>query len=63
MQAELVKLVEKDVALDRKLETLVGYSINRERDWLDVEQELLTLKRRVTALEQQPESEKENNDA
>jgi hypothetical protein len=31
-QAELVTLVQKDVALDRKLETLIGYSINQERD-------------------------------
>ncbi len=60
-QAELVTLVQKDVEIDRKLETLIGYSINRERDWLDVEQEILNLKRRITALEQERQNEQEDN--
>ena len=41
----------RDENIDRRLEQLIGYSINRERDSLDIQEEILNLKRRVIALE------------
>jgi polyhydroxyalkanoate synthesis regulator phasin len=52
----LGRLIERDVAIDRRIEQLVGYSINRESDYLDVHQDIQDLKRRVTTLEQGQQS-------
>lgn len=36
---------------DRRFEQLIGYSINRERDSLDIQQDILDLRHRLVALE------------
>jgi hypothetical protein len=46
-------LLEHSRATERKIERLVGYSITQESDVLDVRADVLELKRRVTALEQE----------
>jgi hypothetical protein len=46
-------LLEHGNATERKIERLVGYSITQESDVLDVRTDVLELKRRVTALEQE----------
>jgi hypothetical protein len=46
-------LLEHSKATERKIERLVGYSITQESDVLDVRTDVLELKRRVTALEQE----------
>jgi hypothetical protein len=46
-------LLEHSRATERKIERLVGYSITQESDVLDVRTDVLELKRRVTALEQE----------
>jgi hypothetical protein len=46
-------LLEHSRATERKIERLVGYSITQESDVLDVRSDVLELKRRVTALEQE----------
>ena len=46
-------LLEHSNATERKIERLVGYSITQESDVLDVRADVLELKRRVTALEQE----------
>jgi hypothetical protein len=46
-------LLEHGRATERKIERLVGYSITQESDVLDVRADVLELKRRVTALEQE----------
>lgn len=46
-------LLEYSKATERKIERLVGYSITQESDVLDVRTDVLELKRRVTALEQE----------
>jgi hypothetical protein len=46
-------LLEHSNATERKIERLVGYSITQESDVLDVRTDVLELKRRVTALEQE----------
>ena len=48
-------LLEHSRATERKIERLVGYSITQESDVLDVRADVLNLKRRVTALEQNPD--------
>ncbi|NJK29791.1 MAG: hypothetical protein HC940_06400 [Acaryochloris sp. SU_5_25] len=45
-------LLEHGKATDRRIEQLLGYSINRERDSLDIQQDILDLRHRVVALEQ-----------
>lgn len=40
---------ESNVKVDR----LIGYAINRERDLLDVQEDILNLKRRLARLEEQ----------
>lgn len=42
---------ERFKATDRRFEQLIGYSINRERDSLDIQQDILDLRHRVVALE------------
>lgn len=44
-------LLEHGKATDRRIEQLIGYSINRERDSLDIQQDILDLRHRVVALE------------
>ena len=44
-------LLEHGKATDRRIERLIGYSINRERDSLDIQQDILNLRHRVVALE------------
>jgi hypothetical protein len=46
-------LLEHSRATERKIERLVGYSITQESDVLDVRTDVLELKRRVIALEQE----------
>jgi hypothetical protein len=46
-------LLEHSRSTERKIERLVGYSITQESDVLDVRTDVLELKRRVTALEQE----------
>jgi hypothetical protein len=36
---------------DRRFEQLIGYSINRERDSLDIQQDILDLRHRLVAIE------------
>jgi hypothetical protein len=38
-------------ATDRRIEQLIGYSINRERDSLDIQQDILDLRHRLVAIE------------
>ncbi len=52
---EVDALLENGKATDRRIETLIGYSITQESDVLDVRADVLNLKRRVTALEQKPD--------
>ncbi len=50
-------LLEHGKATDRRIEQLIGYSINRERDSLDIQQDILDLRHQVVALERKlPES-------
>ncbi len=42
---------ERFKATDRRFEQLVGYSINRERDSLDIQQDILDLRHRLVAIE------------
>lgn len=44
-------LDQRFAATDRRFEQLIGYSINRERDSLDIQQDILNLRHRVVALE------------
>jgi hypothetical protein len=44
-------LLEHGKATDRRIEQLIGYSINRERDSLDIQQDILDLRHRVVAIE------------
>jgi hypothetical protein len=44
-------LVEHGKTTDRRIEQLIGYSINRERDSIDIQQDILDLRHRVVALE------------
>lgn len=44
-------LLEHGKATDRRIEQLIGYSINRERDSLDIQLDILDLRHRVVALE------------
>ena len=44
-------LLEHGKATDRRIERLIGYSINRESDSLDIQQDILNLRHRVVALE------------
>jgi hypothetical protein len=44
-------LLEHGKATDRRIEQLIGYSINRERDSLDIQQDILDLRHRLVALE------------
>jgi hypothetical protein len=37
-------LLENGKATDRRIEQLIGYSINRERDSLDIQQDILDLR-------------------
>jgi hypothetical protein len=46
-------LLELSRATERKIERLVDYSITQESDILDVRTDVLDLKRRITALEQE----------
>jgi polyhydroxyalkanoate synthesis regulator phasin len=46
-------LLEHSKATERKIERLVGYSITQESDVLDVRTDVLNLKRRITALEEE----------
>jgi polyhydroxyalkanoate synthesis regulator phasin len=48
----LGRLIERDVTIDRRIEQLVGYSITRESDYLDVVEDIQNLKKRVSTLEQ-----------
>lgn len=45
--------LEHGKAIDRRFEQLIGYSINRERDSLDIQQDILNLRHRVVALERE----------
>jgi peptidoglycan hydrolase CwlO-like protein len=45
------KTDERFQATDRRFEQLIGYSINRERDSLDIQQDILDLRHRVVAIE------------
>ena len=44
-------LLEHGKATDRRIEQIIGYSINRESDSLDIQQDILDLRHRVVALE------------
>jgi hypothetical protein len=44
-------LLEHGKATDRRIEQLIGYSINRERDSLDIQQDILDLRHRLVAIE------------
>jgi hypothetical protein len=44
-------LVEHGKTMDRQIERLIGYTINRERDSIDIQQDILDLRHRVVALE------------
>jgi hypothetical protein len=44
-------LLEHGKATDRRIEQLIGYSINRERDSLDIQQDILNLRHRLVAIE------------
>jgi hypothetical protein len=44
-------LLENGKATDRRIEQLIGYSINRERDSLDIQQDILDLRHRLVAIE------------
>jgi hypothetical protein len=44
-------LLEHGKATDRRIEKLIGYSINRERDSLDIQQDILDLRHRLVAIE------------
>ncbi len=44
-------LLESGKATDRRIEQLIGYSINRERDSLDIQQDILDLRHRLVAIE------------
>lgn len=44
-------LLEHGKTTDRRIEQLIGYSINRERDSLDIQLDILDLRHRVVALE------------
>ncbi|KGF71350.1 hypothetical protein DO97_00980 [Neosynechococcus sphagnicola sy1] len=52
MKLNIQGLIHVAAETNVKFERLVGYSINRERDSLDIQQDILDLKRRVTQLEQ-----------
>lgn len=44
-------LLEHGKATDRRIEQLIGYSINRERDSLDIQQDILDPRHRLVAIE------------
>jgi hypothetical protein len=44
-------LLEHGKATDRRIGQLIGYSINRERDSLDIQQDILDLRHRLVAIE------------
>jgi hypothetical protein len=44
-------LLEHGKATDCRIEQLIGYSINRERDSLDIQQDILDLRHRLVAIE------------
>lgn len=52
LQDSQLKLLEQSKISERKLDRLIGYSITQESDILTVQEELVALKTRVTALEQ-----------
>ncbi len=52
LQDSQLKLLEQSKISERKLDRLIGYSITQESDILTVQEELIALKTRVTALEQ-----------
>jgi hypothetical protein len=51
--AAIDALLEHGKATDRRIEQLIGYSINRERDSLDIPQDILNLRHWVVALERE----------
>jgi hypothetical protein len=53
LQESQLKLLEQSKISERKLDRLIGYSITQESDILTVQEELIALKTRVSALEQQ----------
>ncbi len=53
LQDSQLKLLEQTKISERKLDRLIGYSITQESDILTVQEELVALKTRVAALEQQ----------
>lgn len=53
LQDSQLKLLEQSKISERKLDRLIGYSITQESDILTVQEELIALKTRVSALEQQ----------
>ncbi len=53
LQNSQLKLLEQSKISERKLDRLIGYSITQESDILTVQEELIALKTRVSALEQQ----------
>ncbi len=55
LEAEQQERVDKEKAFDRRFEQLIGYSINRERDSINIQEDLRDLQRRVTALENERE--------
>jgi hypothetical protein len=44
-------LLEHGKATDRRIEQLIGYGLNRERDSLDIQQDILDLRHRLVAIE------------